>query len=300
MRQSAKTETGQNFQYEMHTRPKPGQGLVIGPDYVDGCYYCRVLVRFFGALNSSRAQRAQMMRAVGWLQTSPQSWLCPTCKDDPMARQSAPRNRSGRASFAQGFGFMDASGNLMGFPMAAEAFQQQQMPPQMMPAPGPMPQQLPAAQPAAPAALPPPQAQAQPQNGNGQHAPAPQQMQQPQPRAVAMPMVPQFAAPPRQPQPVGYPQQTAPVEAQPAPPPQAFQHRPISMGRRARSDWRTHSGSPAASQPLPQPPHIEVVPTPPEPDYGRARAVAGGEPGAPQIAGGAAAPLPPPSDPSQT
>jgi len=308
MKTTATTASGRNFSYEHNTRPNPGKGLVIGADYIEGCFYCRVLIRVFGGLNASPYERAEFMKAVEWMKMpGTHAWLCNRCKDNPEARDATPKPRSNRAAMAQGFGFVDPNGNFMGMPMAM--FQQPGAP---APAPGQMPpqgqpQQLQAPQqqqqPAPPQLQAPQQApQPQPQNGYPQ-----------QPQAVA-PVYP-LPAPQRGPQPVPQPQALQqPYEAPPqqqmqgAPPqqPYAFQYTPqqpqqpssvplpplpvSSLGRRARRDWRTHAGSPAAPPPERQPPHhvhfsaTTVTPDGPETDLSRVQAIASGEPGAPQPA----------------
>ena len=214
MKQSAETESGRKFQYENGTRPNPGQGLRIGNDYIEGCYHCRLLVRLFGCIGATPYDKAHMMKAIDWLQMGPSAWLCPRCKDDPMARASAPQ-RSGRAPLVQGFLPVDGNGHFAGFPpgFAGKPQNDQQQPQQGYPQPAPG---APAGFPAAPQ----PQ-QFAPQAPQQQFAP-PQQPQQLQPGAP----------PAGYPQPQGAPQQPQPPQQfqQPgAPPPQGYpQQQPVA------------------------------------------------------------------------
>ena len=357
MKQSAETEAGRKFQFENGTRPNPGQGLRIGNDYIEGCYHCRILVRLFGCIGASPFDKAQMMKAIDWLQMGPGSWLCPRCKDDPMARASAPQ-RSGRAPLVQGFLPVDGNGNFAGFPAgfggkAQNDPQQPQQPgaPAGFPA-APQPQQFAPQQPPqqfappqqppqqfAPPQQPPPQQFAPPQQpppgAPAQGYPPPQQppaqFQQPgapatgyapQPQGYPPPQQaypqqqPQYAPPQQQYAPQGYgpPQQQPPPQGY-APPqafapqpaqPQAFARAPYSSPpRRARSDWRSHAGAPAAQGAPPPPRHVSFVTNPvpgQEPDLARARAIASGDPNAPQPAlpSGVAPTLPAAPDAAQS
>lgn len=357
MKQSAETEAGRKFQYENGTRPNPGQGLRINNDYIEGCYHCRILVRLFGCIGASPYDKGQMMRAIDWLQMGPGAWLCPRCKDDPMARASAPQ-RSGRAPLAQGFLPVDGNGNFAGFPPGfggkAQNDQQPGVPQQVPGAPQPQqfappqqqPQQL---QPGAPPAgypqpqgapqqppqqfqqpgAPPPGGYAPPPQGYPQQPQQPGYPQQqpgypPQQQFAPAPQPPQYAQPPQQqpqyappqmqapypPQqqqpPQGYAPQQAPMAYAPQPPQQqAFARAPYaSPPRRARNDWRSHAGNPVG-QAAPQPPrHVNLVANPvegQEPDLARARAIASGDPNAPQPAlPSGTAPTLPAADPSQS
>jgi len=312
MKTTATTASGRNFSYEHNTRPNPGKGLIIGADYIEGCFYCRVLIRIFGGLNASPMERAEFMKAVEWWKRpGSHAWLCNRCKDNPEARDAVPQPRSNRAAMSQGFGFVDGNGTFTGMPMGM--FQPQPQPqaqaaPAQMPAQG-QPQQL-----QAPPQQQPPQLQAapqqqphQPHNGHAQPQvaasvyplPAPQRAPQPQ------------AAPQQQYVQQVTPQQTYAFQYNPEQPPQQPSNVPLpplphsSLGRRARRDWRTHAGSPAAPMVPPPPQHVHFTATPmtpdgPETDLSRVQAIANGDPGAPQPAAMHPAPLPASSNPEPT
>jgi hypothetical protein len=303
MRHQGTTENGRNFTYDMGVRGAPGQGLRIGNDYCLACPFCRKIVRIYGANNESAKIRAELLRAINWVQMTKSIWLCDECEKDPFARQSVADGsvlpQASRPSLgamaglpAPGPGMPPGFGLPPGFQqaMGAPVFQQGAPPAGYVP-PQPPPGYLPAQQQPPPQFVAAPQAPA-PAAPPVYPAPPPQYQQQPPPQQQPQypPPAPQqqYQAPPQ-----AAPQQPqAPAYQPPPAPPQRPAHHRQRIG-----DWRAHG----SGAPVPQAPQPQYAPAPTaftqqqpaphhnghQPDFGRAMAVASGAPGAPQAALGA-------------